>query len=159
LESATVASTFKTALTEAFKNALSDTSPTIRQIAIDALTKIGDPSVLPELLVLWDDDDARVHRAMLTAMKAFGRDVPFQFFVNSLSDHRPSKRAGAAQVLGWIGDRSAVAGLLMALHDEDRGVRRSVMYALVALREAAAMPLLVADLVADLADQHTPPSP
>src|SRR5262245_30752487 len=78
LKTATVASTFKTALTEAFKNALSDTSPTIRAIAIDALTKIGDPSVLPELLVLWDDDDVRVHGAMLTAMKAFGPDVPFQ---------------------------------------------------------------------------------
>jgi HEAT repeat protein len=155
LRSPTVTSTFKTALSEAFKNALSDTSPTIRQIAIVALTKIGDPSVLPELSVLWDDDDVGVHRVMLTAMQAFGPDVPFRFFVNALSDHRPSKRADSAQILGWIGDRSVVADLLMALHDEDRGVRRSVMYALVALREESAMPLLVADLVADLADQDT----
>src|SRR2546427_477873 len=83
----TVASALKTALSEAFKNALSDTSPSVRQIAIGALTEIGDPSVLPDLLGFWDDGDVRVHRAMLTAMEAFGPDVPFRFFVNALSDH------------------------------------------------------------------------
>ena len=77
------------------------------------------------------------------AMHELGSDLPFESWVDGLKADDPLTREAAAQALGWLGDRRAVAHLVAALADDSREVRRDAAEALARLREPSSVPALV----------------
>ncbi|MBM4280221.1 MAG: HEAT repeat domain-containing protein [Deltaproteobacteria bacterium] len=88
------------------------------------------------------DGDART--AMLVALVALGGDDMLRAVARTLRSLDPAVVAGAARVLGAVGDRRVVPNLVEAFRTEDAVVGAAVAAALGALGDPVVVPWLVA---------------
>ncbi len=104
----------------------------LRNVAADALKKLGTVSLDP-LLVLLKDDDKDIQQLAVFALAGVKAPQSVDTLVAALSDPNPRMRRGAARALGLImpGAMVAIAPLALALqHDSDSSARASSAYAL-----------------------------
>ena len=111
----------------AWVDQLSDPSPTDRQEAAEAVSKIGPStkSALGPLIAALGDTDGVVRDAAAVALASFRKDaVPP--LVAALKAHDPAVRRGAASALSFIGaDAHAAVGPLIAALKADDDHRRA----------------------------------
>jgi HEAT repeat protein len=103
---------------------------------------LADPTALPSLLKTLEDQDARVRRAVVSALGATGDPEALPALSKMLWDNSALVRAGAAEALGKLADPRAAAPLCQKLTDPDPGVRWYCVRALGAVGGLAAVPLL-----------------
>ena len=130
---------------------LRDNDPLVRSQAVQALGVIEDPRAVEPLIVVLNDKDPLIQRQ---AIKALGRikdrrAVGPLILVLTNSDRKPYVRMSAAEVLGMIGDDSAVDSLIAALRDDHWEVRAHAAEALGSIKD----PRAVEPLIASLKDQ------
>lgn len=101
----------------------------LQQRSVEALTKIGEPAVVP-LIEALEDQSEGVRQVVATALGKFHDPRVVQPLIRALGDKHWPTRKGAATALGKIGDGSAVKPLLGALEDETEWVREAVVKAL-----------------------------
>ncbi len=116
---------------EALLGALCDTDDDVRLRAAAALADIGEAAV-PRLITALGADDDRLREGATAALSQIGRTaVPaLAAALREAGDWRI--RAGAARVLGEIGDRRAVKSLISGLDDAREEVRSAAREALLA---------------------------
>jgi HEAT repeat protein len=109
----------------------------VRPGLVAALGDLDQPRALPSLLALVEDGDAGVSQAARGALASFRNWNPRAFrkkdapaLVALLGDGEASLRVRAAEALGALGDRHAVAPLIAALDDAEPEVTESVVAAL-----------------------------
>jgi len=116
-----------------------------REEVATALGEIGGEEVLPALLALLADENARVRRHAAEALKRAGLAASVQPLCRTLEDDpEPRVREHAAEALGRLGDRRAVEPLCRVLRaDDDARVREHAAEALGHLGDERALPALV----------------
>ena len=127
---------------------LRDKDPLVRSQAVQALGVIGDPRAVEPLILVLNDKDPLIQRQ---AIKALGRikdprAVGPLIVVLTNSDRKPHVRMSAAEVLGMIGDESAVDSLIDALHDGHWEVRAHAAEALGRIEDPRAVEPLIETL-------------
>ena len=107
-----------------------DSDPDIRWKAIVALGDIGDPRAAPTLRDRLADPDRFVRGRAVSALARLGSPC-LPLVMQALLDSDSRVRQGAAEVLGLVGDPTAVDNLLRALQDPVEPVRRAAAVALL----------------------------
>lgn len=107
-----------------------DSDPDVRWKAIVALGDIGDPRAAPALRDRLADPDRFVRGRSVSSIARLGAPC-LPLMLEALADADPRVRQGAAEVLGQVGDPSAVERLLDALQDPADPVRRAAAVALL----------------------------
>lgn len=129
------------------KKTLSDPSPTVRYYACIALGDTGDPSVLPDVALYFDDVDASVREA---ASEAFARmpEAAKPHLIRFLREGNSLQKISAATAVRKARLRGCMSALLDAMRDPSREVRVSSVAALMVLAD----PVSIEGLVNGLGD-------
>lgn len=117
--------------------------PHSRVGVVEALGRIGDPSVAPALLQTMQGADSELTFACHLAFKRIGAAAR-PYLHDALKDEYEFTRANAAAILGTVGNQSDVPVLLEALLDQGRfgRVRSSAAYSLGRFHDTSALPML-----------------
>ncbi|RMG60856.1 MAG: HEAT repeat domain-containing protein, partial [Deltaproteobacteria bacterium] len=126
-----------------------DEDEEVRGVALRALGRIRDERAIPFLIEALGDEESWIPPRVAEIIHAFGREaVPY--LVNELKNYEnATRRMWAAEILGWIGEKSAASPLLDALGDVNPEVRAKAAGALGRLKDPRAIPRLVEMLVSD----------
>jgi len=112
----------------ALLRALDDAHAEVRAAAADALGRVADPTVGPALLARLRDESRYQRARLVEAIRAQGPPI-----MPALLAHARTDRANAAmtlEVIGLIGDTSAIGELLDWSSDVDPAVRAAALRAL-----------------------------
>jgi HEAT repeat protein len=113
---------------------LEDNDESIRCAAIRSLAEIPGPAALSSLLNLaLLDEKGDVRRRVINVFGKRGAQDAIAPLNGSLLSKNPTVRVNAAEVLGDVGDRSSIPGLVRALDDAVDGVRQASALALAKL--------------------------
>jgi HEAT repeat protein/beta-lactamase regulating signal transducer with metallopeptidase domain len=130
---------------------LDDRDREVRSAAANALGNIEDSRAVGPLQLLIKDPSADVREQALGALSNLAHeDMPTGPIVNALRDSKAAVRERAAQLLGRIGDHSAVGPLTAALHDLSADVRSQAIDALREIKD----PTAASAITGALKDDH-----
>lgn len=140
----------------ALSSALGDPEETVRAIAIEGLTAIGDPQIVQSIAARLEQDKSVFVRKM--AAYGLGRLASpdgTPALLRALKDKNDEVRGAASVALGKYKDPHALDGLLAALNDKSDFVRSQAAFALGANGRDAlkAAPRLLELLDSDLAPE------
>jgi len=127
-----------------WRRALDHEDATVRQWAVDALSRIGDPADLDRIVDALDDSFRKVQEIAAESLVRMDPARARQVFMQRLEAPGTMARVLAAQTLADMGEKAAVPGIIEQLQDDslDDGVRDVMAQSLGRLRDArAAMPL------------------
>ena len=122
-----------------------------REVRVEALVaagRLGDPSVLNDLMPLLDNGEISVREAATFALGRSGDKRAVAPLVKALADHRPSVQVLACLGLGQIDDprvAPALVGMLKDVAHPDT-VRAACAYALGVRKASAGVPALLGAL-------------
>ncbi len=117
--------------------AISDPEPSVRALAVEALTSIGSVDTVR------DDSDDRVREAAATAYGEIGSDAAVDWLIESaLGDEDRLVQEAAVAALGAIGDDRALPVLLELVTDGPPRVRRRAVVALTVFDDPAIEPAI-----------------
>jgi HEAT repeat protein len=122
---------------------LGDTSPGVRDDARRALNEMGEVAV-PALiqLGLWNPDDLLRKNAVAALVKVGPSAI--DPLIKALKGKEPRVRAGAAQALGVLSEKKAIAPLIEVLADRETIVRQEAFTSLIAIGSPATNGLIKA---------------
>ena len=143
------------AAADSWRRALEHEDATVRQWAVDALSRIGDPADLALVVDALDDSFRKVQEIAAEGLMRMDSDHARGIFMQRLEAPDIMARVLAAQTLADMGETAAVPGMIEQLQDDslDDGVRDVMAQSLGRLGDSrAAMPLveLALDESADL---------
>ena len=128
---------------------LADEDAAVRETALKALEKLGDPRRVEPLIAALGDGDATVRQAAAESLGEIGDVKAVESLIAALHDQESAVRWRAVEALAKIGDARAVEPLIAALRDNDSAVRWSAAWALCEIGSPAVEPLTVALLDKD----------
>jgi HEAT repeat protein len=133
--------------------ALKDDNVFVRGYAVEVLGKLGDASAVPALIVVMRDRYDAMWRAkyaptekeqIVAALEsATYLEAALSRPMRPTEYHHNRVRSDAAEILGKIGDASAIPALIEALQDEEPSVRGCAADALGRIGDVAAVPALI----------------
>jgi HEAT repeat protein len=135
---------------ESWRRALEHEDATVRQWAVDALSRIGDPADLDRIVAALDDPFRKVQEVAAEGLVRMDPEGARAVFVERLGAPDTMARAMAAQSLANMGETAAVPRIIEQLLDSslDDGVRDIMAQSLGRLEDPrAAAPL--ADIALD----------
>ncbi|MBI3967987.1 MAG: HEAT repeat domain-containing protein [Chloroflexi bacterium] len=118
-----------------------DRRAAVRAAALEALGEMGDPRAIPALVSALQDPDWLVHTVACEELRRFGAAAVDQL-VLALRHPTSGVRVAAAELLGAIGDPTAVSALVRALHDRSSEVVAHAAEALGVLGSESVVPAL-----------------
>ncbi len=103
--------------------------------ALFIIENLNDKRLIEPLIELTKENDRATKEYALYLLAKIENhvlcgDKVIKAFIDALNDENPSIRSYASLVLGDFGDYAATKPLILALKDEDEGVREEVMNAL-----------------------------
>ena len=113
----------------------------VRKAVVETLNKMGAPAVQPLVEVL-DDQDMDIRRAGAWTLGELRANQAIQPLIEALKDMEEDLRRTAAEALGKIGYSKAVLPLIGALGDTNKGVRKAGILALGRIGVGAVQPLM-----------------
>ncbi|MGD2105530.1 MAG: HEAT repeat domain-containing protein, partial [Anaerolineae bacterium] len=131
---------------EALTTCLEDGDPEVRATAAELLGKTGDDRAVEPLTVHLEDEIASVRRAAAEALGTLGDTRAMDSLIELLADDSASVRRAACHALGKLGDRGAVEPLITALEDADATVRQAAAQALQEMEDRRVVEPLIAAL-------------
>ena len=122
-----------------------------RELRVEALVaagRLGDPSVIHDVLPLATNTEVAMREAAIFTLGRTGDRRAEKTLLDALGDHRPSVQALACLGLAQIDDKSTAHALITVVGDEARNdsVRAACAYAIGARRYTAGEPALLAAL-------------
>jgi HEAT repeat protein len=143
------------AAADSWRRALDHEDATVRQWAVDALSRIGDPADLPLVVDALDDSFRKVQEIAAEGLMRMDPDRAREVFMLRLDASDVVARVLAAQTLADMGESAAVPAMIEQLRDDslEDGVRNVMAQSLGRLGDSrAAIPLveLALDQSADL---------
>jgi len=117
-------------LFDLYVSKLSDENSFVRDGAVEALGKQGDPRAIPYLMELFSGDSSMYEAG--AALKKLGatKKQMADAYMKALSSSSSYRRADAVYELGELGDARAIQPLRLRLKDEDSSVRQAAEQAL-----------------------------
>lgn len=110
-----------------------------RRNALWALTRVEDPAARAAVRTALSDPDAGIRQAAAHSAGVWRDGEALEQLAELLRSGTPAVRRAAAEALGRVGDRRAVAGLLAAAAERpDRVLEHSLVYALIEIADPAA---------------------
>ena len=119
--------------------------------AVTARARLGDPTAVDELRQLATSDSVRDKTAIVKALREAGA-ANAAAIAALLGDASPMTRAAAAESLGELGDKSAIASIQKLLGDNDPFVRSTAAVALAKLGDPSANDLVMSMMSNDAAE-------
>lgn len=123
--------------------ALADSNLNVRAAAVRALGESSSENVVPHLMTLLRDESS-TFRAQAAASLAKLGGVALPGLIRALKDPKPSVRQLAAEALGSIGSRDAVAPLIELVTTDQSGARPEAIEALGKIGDPAAVAPILA---------------
>ncbi|MFA6372756.1 MAG: HEAT repeat domain-containing protein, partial [Methanothrix sp.] len=124
---------------------LNDTSPSVREAAVETLKKLNDTRAVAPLIQSLKDEDSSVRAGAAWALGNLGDTRAVGLLIQTLKDENISVRWIAAVSLGQLGDTRAVGPLILALNDTESYVRGRAAESLGKLNDIRAVePLILA---------------
>lgn len=112
----------------------------VRESAVLALGRLGDPAALPALAAAgMREEHPSVRLALLETLRSFHDRSAVPVFLRLLDDDKRNTRLRAIRALGEIGDSRAVRPLILLLEDHDPSVRGAAAHALSKIGDPAAI--------------------
>jgi len=136
----------------AWRRALEHEDPTVREWAVDALSRIGEPEDVERVEAMLGDPFRKVQDAAAWGLIRMDREAAREALLARLESDDPVDQAVAAGVLGELDDPRVVDALLEQLRDSrvEEGVRGIVAQALATAGDSrAAGPLAEVALDSD----------
>lgn len=133
------------AAANSWRRALEHEDATVRQWAVDALARIGDPADLILIVGALDDSFRKVQEIAAEGLVRMDAERAREVFMQRLEAPDILARALAAQTLADMGETAAVPGMIQQLQDDslDSGVRDVMAQSLGRLGDSrAALPLV-----------------
>jgi HEAT repeat protein len=112
--------------------------PETRAAAVRALGNLGDTTVIPSLLAIFEGEPPESKLAIVEALSGLPDPATELFLARQLGSGDPRLRRASALALGRIGSPTALRQLIPATRDSDEGVRAAVAEALGPCDEPAA---------------------
>lgn len=128
-----------------------ETSPFVKRQLCYALGMIGDPTSLPALRHLAEDEDAGIRATALLSIGLFPPPLPLDFLRERHRDPSPEVRLAVLDVLGSRAAADSREVIFERLTDEDERVRRRALTALAVFPDAAAAQAALAAALKDTA--------
>lgn len=122
---------------------LKDSDRAVRTAAMNSLTAIGEPAVVP-LGHCLQDPDLNVQESAACILAEIGDHQVLEPLIAALLNSNWIVRSQAARAVGRIGDPQAIDTLILLLQDKVPAVRDEAVSALHALGERSIPPLLKA---------------
>lgn len=110
-------------------NFLLDENKSIQELAMNALIRIGNQGVIHHLLPLLDNKEARIRNMAMEIIREIAYDH-IALLTPLLKDDREPIRIYLADLLGLIGNPTAIPPLIQCLEDPSTNVRSSAMASL-----------------------------
>lgn len=121
----------------------------LRCVAIEQLSKVGDWQAVPSLIRALEDESGAVQRLAATALGQLRASAAIDSLIECLDSSDSSLRCCAADSLGLLGDRRALEPLALRMNDSELCVRRATVESLIRLGDPRAIPYLIAALEED----------
>lgn len=122
---------------------LADADPLVRVAAADALARIGNPTVVPDLFPLLGDENPRVVQATTAAIQSLGSPRTEQLALDAAHAPSPSRRRAALRILSYFGYPSALPVFEEALQDRDPRIREVALQGLAFFDDPRALEALL----------------
>ena len=122
--------------------ALQDENPEVRFRAARALGQIGDPAVMPTLILTLNEPERFSTIRMANVLVSVGAEIS-ESIVASFEELKPGARVAVLDVLSSIGSVETGPWLRERLKDDDSNVRSRAARALGAIGDLFAGPMLV----------------
>lgn len=137
-----------------WRGALGHDDSTVREWAVDALARIGDPQDVPRLVERLDDSSRGVRRQAMTGLASVDPAAAAAAFGGLLSRREPESVVLGAQGLAELGDPAAVAAIVARFVDESlpASSRATLTQSLASLGSPEAAGALLQVAVDDAAD-------
>ena len=133
------------AAADSWRRALEHEDATVRQWAVDALSRIGDPADLVRVVDALDDSFRKVQEIAAEGLVRMSPDRAREVFLQRLEAPDVLARVLAAQTLADMGETAAVPPMIEQVRDDslDPGIRDVMAQSLGRLGDSrAAMPLV-----------------
>lgn len=139
----------------AWRRGLEHQDATVREWAVDALARIGEPEDVPRIVAALDDPFRNVQEAAASRLVELDPAAASEAFIERLSAEEPLRRTIAAQGLAELGDPAGVDPLIDRLQDpaEESAVRRIAAQSLARIgdeRAVAPLAAIAGDAALDL---------
>jgi len=122
---------------------LEDPDATVRALACDALARIGDRTVLPQLFACLQESHGRVVQAAIGAIQSLGSKETEARAIAAARMPSPAARRAALRILSYFGYANAIDVFSEALLDPDARVREVAITGLPYIEHPRARVLLL----------------
>jgi HEAT repeat protein len=122
---------------------LADRDPSVRALAADTLSRIGDPAAVPTLFERLGDEDARVAQAAVGAIQSLGSDEAEALALAAARSPEPRRRRAALRIISYFGYARGLDVLLQAMREQDERLRDAAIYGLPFIDDPRAVDALL----------------
>ncbi|MFL5344271.1 MAG: HEAT repeat domain-containing protein [Hyalangium sp.] len=122
---------------------LEDRDPTVRALAADTLSRIGDPSAVGALFERLGDDDQRVAQASVGAIQSLGNEETEELALTAARSADPRRRRAALRIISYFGYSRGLDVLLQAMREQDERLRDAAIYGLPFIDDPRAVDALL----------------
>jgi HEAT repeat protein len=122
---------------------LEDRDASVRALAADTLSRIGDPSAVPALFARLVDEDPRVVQATVGAIQSLGSEQTERLALEAARAQDPRLRRAALRIISYFGYSRGLDVLLQAMRDPDERLRDAAIYGLPFIEDPRAVDALL----------------
>ncbi|MCE9671017.1 HEAT repeat domain-containing protein [Myxococcus stipitatus] len=122
---------------------LEDRDASVRALAADTLSRIGDPAAVPALFQRLVDDDPRVVQAATGAIQSLGSEATEALALQAARSPDARLRRAALRIISYFGYPRGLEVLLAAMRDADERLRDAAIYGLPFIEDPRAVDALL----------------
>lgn len=122
---------------------LEDRDASVRAMAADTLSRIGDPSAVQALFARLVDDDPRVVQASVGAIQSLGSEQTEALALGAARSQDARLRRAALRIIAYFGYTRGLDVLLQAMRDPDERLRDAAIYGLPFIEDPRAVDALL----------------
>ncbi|WP_223639382.1 HEAT repeat domain-containing protein [Corallococcus sp. EGB] len=123
---------------------LEDRDATVRALAAETLSRIGDTSAVPALFARLSDEDPRVSQAVVGAIQSLGSEATEALALEAARSTDARQRRAALRIVAYFGYPRGLDALLAAMRDPDERLRDAAIYGLPFIDDPRAVDALLA---------------
>ncbi|MCP3139927.1 HEAT repeat domain-containing protein [Pyxidicoccus xibeiensis] len=122
---------------------LDDRDASVRALAAETLSRIGDPQAVPALFRRLVDEDPRVVQASVGAIQSLGSEATEELALQAARSPDGRLRRAALRIIAYFGYPRGLEVLLQAMRDPDERLRDAAIYGLPFIEDPRAVDALL----------------
>ncbi|WP_164019915.1 HEAT repeat domain-containing protein [Pyxidicoccus trucidator] len=122
---------------------LEDRDATVRALAADTLSRIGDPAAVPALFARLVDEDPRVVQSTVGAIQSLGSEGTETLALQAARSPDARLRRAALRIIAYFGYPRGLDVLLQAMRDPDERLRDAAIFGLPFIEDPRAVDALL----------------